>query len=89
MKPVWNFTHFGHLKLFRISDFVLRISCSLAPLRPFDLAQDMLCGSHLFSDFQICLPRSLSSFQEAQIQGAIDTHFLLHAVAAKPLGLIR
>src|SRR6266498_2535467 len=32
-KLVWNFTYFGHLKLFRISDFVLRISCSWRLLR--------------------------------------------------------
>jgi hypothetical protein len=37
---VLNFAYFGQLKLFRISDFVLRIFCSWRPLR--------LCASHLF-----------------------------------------
>jgi hypothetical protein len=38
---------------------------TLASLRPFDLAQGMLCGSHVFSDFpfnpklQICLASSM------------------------------
>src|SRR5262245_66329606 len=29
--------YFGHLKLFRISDFVLRIFCSRAPMNPYFL----------------------------------------------------
>src|SRR2546426_7507088 len=54
-KGVWNFTYFGHLILFRISDFVLRIFLFLAPLR--------LCARHSFSGllfipkFQISLGR--------------------------------
>jgi hypothetical protein len=46
---------------FRASNFLF-----LAPLRPFDVAQDMLCVSHLFSHsskfnrgFQICLANRL------------------------------
>jgi hypothetical protein len=70
---------------FRASSFLF-----LAPLRPFDFAQDMLlCASQLFSDLHIRLPSSLSSFQKAQIQRTINTNFLLHTIAGKPLGLIR
>ena len=65
---VWNFVHFDHLDLFRISDFEFRaFSLLLIPwrtLRSFDIAQDMLCASNLFSDpvfisqkFQISLAR--------------------------------
>ena len=72
MKPVWNFTYFGHLKLFRIS-----VSC-------FEF---FVLGA--FAVFAVKNEWQLS-FQEAQIQGAINTDFLLlHAVAGKPLGLIR
>jgi len=37
-KLVWNFIYFGHLKLFRISDFVLRLLLLT------------LCARHSFSD---------------------------------------
>src|SRR4029077_3541678 len=58
---------------FRASNFLF-----LAPLReifrPLSYARTFVvkcCGS----------------FQKAQVQGAINTNFLLHSVAAKPLGL--
>jgi len=38
MMPVWNFLYFGHLQLFRISSFVLRIWSSWA------LARDIITG---------------------------------------------
>ena len=45
------------------------------------------CGAWFFA---VKNPSGSLSFQEAQIQGAINTDFLLlHAVAGKPLGLIR
>jgi hypothetical protein len=69
---VWNFVLFDHLDLFRISDFEFRaFSLLLIPwraLRPFDVAQGMLCASDLFSDpvfisqkFQISLARCLKN----------------------------
>jgi hypothetical protein len=49
---VWNLTYFGHLKLFRISDFVLRIFV-LAPLA--SLRQTRFSNVLFHSEFQICL----------------------------------
>ena len=41
-KLVWNFTYFGHLKLVRILDFVLRIFCSWRLC--------VFCARHSFAD---------------------------------------